>query len=75
MNQVPTPEELLAWLRDNPTTTTKRDIARAFGLRGAGKVALKQLLAELARDGRLAKRGARTRPAGDPPQVLFMRVV
>ena len=74
MSELPTETELLAWLRDNPTQTTKRDIARAFGLRGAAKIELKQMLARLAREGRVEKRGKRARPAGDPPPVLVLRV-
>ncbi len=74
MSQLPTEDELLAWLRDHPNETTKRDIARAFGLRGAGKIELKQMLARLAREGRVDKRGKRARPAGDLPPVLVLRV-
>ena len=62
MNRLPTPDEILAWLRDNPTQTAKRDIARAFGLKGAAKVELKQLLAEMA-----ARRPAREAPPPRPP--------
>ncbi|WP_299132873.1 ribonuclease R [uncultured Amaricoccus sp.] len=74
MSELPTETELLAWLRDNPTQTTKRDIARAFGLRGAAKIELKQMLARLAREGRVERRGKRARPAGDLPPVLVLRV-
>ena len=74
MSQLPTEQDLIAWLRDHPTETTKRDIARAFGLRGAGKIELKQMLARLAREGRIEKRGKRARPAGDLPPVLVLRV-
>ena len=70
MSQLPTEQDLIAWLRDHPTETTKRDIARAFGLRGAGKIELKQMLARLAREGRIEKRGKRARPAGDLPPEL-----
>ena len=62
MNRLPSPDEILAWLRDNPAQTAKRDIARAFGLKGAAKVELKQLLAADGRDG-----PARTAPPPGPP--------
>ena len=42
MSRLPSPDAILAWLRDNPGQTGKREIARAFGLKGADKVALKQ---------------------------------
>ena len=60
MSRLPTPDQILAFLRDNPGQTTKRDIARAFGLKGAAKVELKRLLAEMSGDGRLEKRRRRT---------------
>ncbi|MFQ8429750.1 ribonuclease R [Amaricoccus sp. W119] len=75
MRELPSEAQLLEWLRDNPTTTTKRDISRAFGLKGAAKVELKQMLARLAREGKIEKRGRRARPAGDLPPVLVLRVV
>ncbi|MFO1105349.1 MAG: ribonuclease R [Amaricoccus sp.] len=74
MNQLPTTDQILAWLRDNPGQTTKRDIARAFGIKGAAKVGLKQLLAEMKREGRLDREGKRSRPAGDLAPVLVLRV-
>ena len=74
MKQLPSPDEILAWLRDNPTLTNKRDIARAFGIKGQAKVELKRMLAEMAADGRIEKKRRRARPAGDLPQVLVLRV-
>ena len=74
MNRLPSPDEILAWLRDNPGQTGKREIARAFGLKGAAKVELKQLLARMTRDGLLEKRRRRVRPQGELPPVLVLRV-
>ena len=74
MKRIPSRDELLAWMRENPTLTSKRDIARAFGLKGAGKVELKGLLAEMARDGAIEKRRRRMRPQGELPPVLVLRV-
>ena len=65
MNRLPHPDEILAFLRDNPGQTGKREIARAFGLKGAAKVELKQLLAEMTRDGAIAREAPpRVAPAG-----------
>ena len=64
MDRLPSPDEILAWLRDNPGQTGKREIARAFGLKGAAKTELKQLLARMARDGLLEKRRRQVRPQG-----------
>ena len=74
MKDLPSPDQILAFLRDNPTQTGKREIARAFGLKGAAKTELKQLLAQMTRDGLMEKRRRRHAPAGDLPPVLVLRV-
>ncbi len=74
MKQLPTTAEILAYLRENPGATAKRDIARAFGLKGAAKVELKQLLAQMAREGQIEKRRRQLRPDGALPPVLVLRV-
>ena len=61
-------------MRENPTQSAKRDIARAFGLKGAAKVELKRLLAQMTRDGLIEKRRSRHAPPGDLPPVLVLRV-
>jgi ribonuclease R len=53
MSRLPTPDEILAFMRENPTHTAKRDIARAFGLKGAAKVELKAMLARMTEQGLL----------------------
>ena len=35
MEHLPTKEQIRAWIAENPTQTSKRDIARAFGIKGA----------------------------------------
>ena len=74
MNRLPSPDEILAFLCENPTQTGKREIARAFGLKGDAKVELKQLLTRMSRDGLLEKRQRRVRPQGELPPVLVLRV-
>ena len=74
MDRLPSPEQILAFLRENPTQTAKRDIARAFGLKGAAKVELKRLLAEMAATGQIEKKRRRVRPEGTLPPVLVLRV-
>jgi ribonuclease R len=74
MNRVPTPDEILVYLRDNPGQSGKREIARAFGLKGAAKVELKQLLAQMTRDGLIDRNRSRLRPSGELPPVLVLRV-
>lgn len=51
----PSREALLAFLRDSPAAANKREIARAFGLKGAERIAMKDLLRELEAEGRISK--------------------
>ena len=46
---LPTREQVLAFIRDNPDHSSRREIGRAFGVRGADKIALKALLKSLER--------------------------
>ena len=74
MSRMPSPDEILAFIRENPGQSGKREIARAFGLKGAAKVELKALLAEMTREGRIERRRRQVRPQGELPPVLVLRV-
>ncbi|MEL6335398.1 MAG: ribonuclease R [Pseudomonadota bacterium] len=68
----PSKDEILTWVRENPDKAAKRDIAKAFGIKGAERVELKRLIRELEDDGAIARQGRRVRPAGHlPPVGLF----
>ncbi|SLN28606.1 Ribonuclease R [Pseudoruegeria aquimaris] len=68
MTRIPSREEILNWISENPTLTSKRDIARAFGIKGAARIELKKVLKELEADGHLRKRRKTYRdPEGLPP--------
>jgi ribonuclease R len=56
MNKIPTKAEILEWIEQNPTLTAKRDIAKAFGIKGAARIDLKRILKELEAEGHLEKR-------------------
>ncbi|MEH6738000.1 MAG: RNB domain-containing ribonuclease, partial [Sulfitobacter sp.] len=56
MKNIPTKQEILSWIEENPTLTAKRDIAKAFGIKGSARIDLKQLLKELEAEGHLEKR-------------------
>ena len=56
MKKIPTKQEILSWIEENPTLTAKRDIAKAFGIKGSARIDLKRLLKELAAEGHLEKR-------------------
>ncbi len=74
MARLPTKDEILAWISDNPTQTSKRDIAKAFGIKGAGRIDLKRLLKELEADGHLEKRRKTYRDPERLPPVSVLQV-
>ena len=59
---LPDKTEIAAWVRDNPDRATKREIARAFGIKGADRVELKRILRDLTEEGVLKKEGRRALP-------------
>lgn len=55
MKHFPTKATILEWIKDNPSQTGKRDIARAFGIKGQARIELKRILRELSAEGHLTK--------------------
>lgn len=55
MKNFPSKEQILEWIAENPRTTSKRDIARAFGIKGQARIELKRILRELRAEGHLTK--------------------
>lgn len=74
MKPIPSKDEILAWISDNPTQTSKRDIARAFGIKGAARIDLKRILKELEADGHLEKRRRSYRDPDRLPPVSVLEV-
>lgn len=74
MSQMPSKTEILQWISDHPTLTAKRDIAKAFGIKGAARIDLKRLLKELEADGHLAKRKKTYRDPDRLPPVSVLQV-
>lgn len=67
----PSRDELVAFVRSQTGEVGTREIARAFGLKNADRIALKRILRELADEGVLAKRGRKqVHIAGELPPVL-----
>ncbi|MDJ0929880.1 ribonuclease R [Breoghania sp.] len=73
-DDLPSREEILAFVAENPGKAGKREIARAFGLTGAAKIGLKQLLRELAEEGLVEKRHRRLAMPGSLPPVFVANV-
>jgi ribonuclease R len=75
MSSIPTKEQILQWISDNPTQTAKRDIAKAFGIKGAARIDLKRLLKELEGEGHLQKRRKTYRDPDKLPPVSVLQVL
>lgn len=74
MKTLPSKEQILDWIRDNPGKTSKRDVARAFGIKGNDRIELKRMLRELTAEGHIEKRKRSFRGAGDLPPVSVLLV-
>ncbi len=75
MNPIPTKEQILTWIADNPGLVAKRDIAKAFGITGDAKIDLKRILKEMEEAGALERQARRFLPAGDLPPVSVCQVL
>ena len=75
MSSIPTKAEILQWISDNPTQTAKRDIAKAFGIKGAARIDLKRVLKELEEEGHLRKRRKTYRDPDKLPPVSVLSVL
>jgi ribonuclease R len=75
MNQLPTKDQIRQWISDNPGLMAKRDIAKAFGIKGDGKIELKRLLKELESDGALVRKRRSYREADKLPPVSILTIL
>ncbi len=55
MKHFPSKAAILEWIKDNPGQSSKREVARAFGIKGQGRIDLKRILRELYAEGHLTK--------------------
>lgn len=74
MTRIPTKSEILDWISENPALTAKRDIAKAFGIKGAARIDLKRLLKELEAEGHLEKRKRSYQDPDRLPPVSVLQV-
>ncbi|WP_281955222.1 ribonuclease R [Pseudophaeobacter arcticus] len=74
MTRIPSKAEILDWISAHPTQTSKRDIAKAFGIKGADRIDLKRLLKELEAEGHLQKRHKTYRDPEQLPPVTVLLV-
>ncbi len=71
----PTKQDILEFINESPAPVGKREIARAFRIRGADRTWLKSILKELELDGELSRgRSRRLSKAGQLPEVAVLEV-
>ncbi|WP_370631926.1 ribonuclease R [Phyllobacterium lublinensis] len=71
---MPGREEILQFIKENPDLAGKRDIAKAFNLKGDARIALKDILRDLADDGLVEKRAKRLAMPGSLPSVAVLDI-
>ncbi len=74
MSSIPSKAEILDWISAHPTQTSKREIAKAFGIKGADRIDLKRVLKELEAEGHLEKRKKSYRDPDRLPPVSVLQV-
>ena len=75
-DSAPTMDELMAYLQNQSCPVHKRDIARAFGVKGANKVALKNMFKSLRRQGKInvGRGGRKISLAGRLPNRIVVEI-
>ncbi|MGE4326051.1 MAG: ribonuclease R [Pseudodonghicola sp.] len=74
MTRIPSKQEILDWISAHPTQSSKRDIAKAFGIKGSDRIDLKRVLKELEGEGHLEKRKRTYRDADHLPPVTVLQI-
>lgn len=72
---LPSRDEVLAFIAENPGKAGKREIARAFNITGGARIGLKRLLKELTEDGHIEKNRKRLVKSGDLSAVGIYRII
>ena len=72
---LPSKEQVIEFIQTSETPAGKREIARAFGLKGEEKIALKRLLRDMADEGLIDGKKTAFHRMGGVPKVTVLRVV
>ncbi|MGX7926229.1 ribonuclease R family protein [Tsuneonella sp. HG094] len=72
---MPSRAQVLEFLQSSPTIAGKREIAKAFGLKGQEKIALKALLKDMAEEGLIDGKKTAYHRMGGVPKVTVLRVL
>ena len=73
--QIPTKQQILDWIADHPGAGAKRDIAKAFGIKGAARIELKRILKEMEAEGTLERRKTNYADPSKLPPVTVLRIL
>lgn len=71
---LPSREDILKFISESPQKVGKREITRAFGIKGGGRIALKRLLAEMAQEGLISGGRKALRRIGVLPPVAVIEI-
>ena len=74
-SRLPTKEDILKFVEAAEEKVGKREIARAFGVKGSDRIELKRMLSELSQEGALAGRRKEVRVKSSVPPVSVLEVI
>ncbi len=72
--KIPSRAEVLKFLADNPDLSAKRELIRAFGIKGAARRPFNDLLREMRDEGLIAGGRRRVRPSAGLPSVAVLEI-
>ncbi|MFN2100671.1 ribonuclease R [Altererythrobacter sp. MF3-039] len=72
---LPSKEQVLQFVQTSETPAGKREIAKAFGLKGQEKIALKKLLKDMAEEGLIDGKKSAFHRMGGVPKVTVLKVI
>ncbi|MDT8280103.1 MAG: ribonuclease R, partial [Erythrobacter sp.] len=72
---MPSAQQVLAFLQSSDIPAGKREIAKAFGLKGQEKIKLKALLKDMAEDGLIDGKKTAFHRMGGVPKVTTLKIV
>ena len=75
MSKLPTKKQIQDWIKDNPKKSSKREIAKAFRIKGSMRVELKQFLKELTLSGEIDKKKQSFKNPNQLPSVCILQMM
>ncbi|MFD1883202.1 ribonuclease R [Paracoccus pacificus] len=75
MDNIPSKQDILDWIAEHPDASAKRDIAKAFGIKGGARIELKKILKDLESEGLLERRRRHYQDAEKLPPVTVLELI